>query len=293
MNNIEILVATHKQVPMPNEEIYIPIHVGRQGKKELGYIGDNTGENISLKNPNYCELTALYWYLKNKINNDSIKYVGLNHYRRYFLPDVKEFENSSIVRINFQQWQDVCSMNKGFINKALEEYDAILPKKRVYPISVKSQYSTMHIKEHLLKVVNIISNDYPSYLETTKKYLNQNKSHLYNMFIIKKEHFIKMMEWIFDILFKLEKEIEIPSNTQQARVFGFLSERLVNIYIINNNIKVKELPVAFITDNLKIECDNYKNNKNVNNFVFNIGNKLWDYIFFNKNIKIKSSKSKK
>ena len=63
--DIKILVATHKKYDMPSEDIYLPIHVGREGKEDLGYQGDNQGENISLKNSNYCELTGLYWAWKN------------------------------------------------------------------------------------------------------------------------------------------------------------------------------------------------------------------------------------
>lgn len=47
--NIKILVATHKKYWMPEDSVYMPIHVGREGKEDLGYIGDNTGDNISLK----------------------------------------------------------------------------------------------------------------------------------------------------------------------------------------------------------------------------------------------------
>ena len=35
---------------MPDDKIYMPLHVGREGKSDLGYQGDNTGDNISLKN---------------------------------------------------------------------------------------------------------------------------------------------------------------------------------------------------------------------------------------------------
>lgn len=63
--DIKILVATHKKYWMPKDEIYLPIHVGKKGKDDLGYIGDDTGDNISIKNPNYCELTGLYWAWKN------------------------------------------------------------------------------------------------------------------------------------------------------------------------------------------------------------------------------------
>ena len=58
--NIKVLVATHKQYWMPEDLVYMPIHVGRAGKFDIGYIGDHTGDNISDKNANYCELTGLY-----------------------------------------------------------------------------------------------------------------------------------------------------------------------------------------------------------------------------------------
>ena len=65
---------------MPTDNVYLPVHVGKEGKEDIGFIGDNTGDNISTKNANYCELTGLYWAWK----NISADYIGLCHYRRYF-----------------------------------------------------------------------------------------------------------------------------------------------------------------------------------------------------------------
>ena len=78
--NIKILVATHKPYWMPDDDVYLPIHVGKAGQKDIGFIGDDTGENISYKNANYCELTGMYWAWKNL----QADYIGLCHYRRYF-----------------------------------------------------------------------------------------------------------------------------------------------------------------------------------------------------------------
>ena len=78
--NIKILVAAHKQYWMPEDSVYLPLHVGAEGKADLGYTKDNMGDNISAKNPNFCELTGLYWAWKNL----EADYVGLVHYRRYF-----------------------------------------------------------------------------------------------------------------------------------------------------------------------------------------------------------------
>ena len=77
---VKIIVATHKKYEMPKDDIYIPLHVGAEGKEDIGFIKDNTGDNISEKNPYFCELTGLYWAWKN-LNAD---YIGLVHYRRHF-----------------------------------------------------------------------------------------------------------------------------------------------------------------------------------------------------------------
>ena len=50
--DLKIIVATHKKYWMPKDEIYLPVHAGAAGKKYIGYVGDDTGENISHKNPN-------------------------------------------------------------------------------------------------------------------------------------------------------------------------------------------------------------------------------------------------
>jgi len=65
---------------MPEDSVYMPIHVGREGKADIGYTGDHTGDTISSKNANYCELTGLYWAWKN-LDAD---YIGLVHYKNYF-----------------------------------------------------------------------------------------------------------------------------------------------------------------------------------------------------------------
>ena len=62
MDKIKILVACHNPGPVYQDEVYTPIHVGRaisSYKDEMAdMIGDDTGENISEKNAQYCELTV-------------------------------------------------------------------------------------------------------------------------------------------------------------------------------------------------------------------------------------------
>ena len=85
--NIKILVAAHKKYRMPEDKIYFPVQVGSYGKENIGFARDDEGDNISQKNPYFCELTGLYWIWKN-VDAD---YYGLVHYRRYFsaVPKIK------------------------------------------------------------------------------------------------------------------------------------------------------------------------------------------------------------
>ena len=100
--NIKILVAAHKTYWMPEDPVYFPLHVGAEGKADLGYVKDNSGDNISVKNPNFCELTGLYWAWKNL----EADYVGLVHYRRYFThKEVCNIEKKKAQILGKEDWE--------------------------------------------------------------------------------------------------------------------------------------------------------------------------------------------
>lgn len=88
---IEIYVACHKPSELPKNDIFVPIHVGSAISKIVmpGLQRDDEGDNISAKNPQYCEMTAQYWAWK----HSKADYVGLCHYRRYLNFTDKTFTN--------------------------------------------------------------------------------------------------------------------------------------------------------------------------------------------------------
>lgn len=232
--DIKILVAAHKKYWMPNDDVYLPIHVGREGKTDLGYIGDNTGDNISAKNANYCELTGLYWAWKN-LKND---YIGLCHYRRYFARE-------NIHTDNIEKKKTAILHRKDY-EKLLQEYDVILPVKRNYYVeTVRSQYEHAHNKRDIDETKRIVLELYPEYSEAFAKVMGRTKLHILNMFVMKKALFDEYCSWLFSILFELEKRIVITNyNQYEARVFGFISERLFNVWLEKQQLKIKEMPVV-------------------------------------------------
>lgn len=230
MKDIKIIVATHKKYKMPEDDMYVPVHVGREGKDDLGYRGDNEGEeHISEKNPYYCELTGLYWAWKN-LDAD---YIGLAHYRRNFISKKGKDKFS-------------CVATKEFIDKKLDEADVILPKRRhLYIETIYSHYKhTMHV-EPLDETRKIIEEKCPEYLEFFDKKMKSRSGHMFNMCVMKKEILDEYCEWLFDILFELEKRIDPKQYSAfHARYLGRISERLLDVWIMKNNIKYTEVKVA-------------------------------------------------
>lgn len=229
--DIKILVATHKKYKMPIYNYYLPIHVGKEGKNDIGYIGDNTGDNISYKNKNYCELTALYWGWKN-LETD---YMGLVHYRRHF-----SFKNIFIKMFNKKE-NLILSDNE--IENLLKKYDVILPKKRNYFIeNIYNHYANTHYKEHLDITREIIEEYMDEYLVSYDNVMKSKKAHMFNMFIMNKKIADEYSEWLFFILSKLEERIDIEKYDDfQARLFGRVSEILLNVWIDKNKIEYKEI----------------------------------------------------
>lgn len=224
---IKIIVATHKKYQMPEDDIYLPIHVGKKGKADIGFQGDDTGENISEKNANFCELTGLYWAWKN-LDAD---YIGLAHYRRHFS-----------VKKTGDKFQSILTREQ--LEKILKSTDVVLPKKRKYYITtIYEHYANTHDKTHLDKTRGIIERKYPEYINAFDKVMKSTSAHMFNMFIMKKELADKYCEWLFDILFELEKEIDLSGMSAfDARLFGRVSERLLDVWIEKNGVKYKEIP---------------------------------------------------
>ena len=232
--NIKVIVAAHKKYQMPENEMYIPVQVGAEGKEKIeGYTQDNTGDNISSKNPYFCELTGLYWAWKN-LDAD---FIGLVHYRRYFT------NTNKIPKEENEKFKIVLTQNDA--ESILENADVILPKKRNYYIeNLYSHYEHTMYVEPLDETRKIIEEKYPEYIEEFDKLHKRTSAHMFNMFIMKKEILNEYCTWLFDILFELEKRTDASKyDSFHARFYGRISELLLDVWINKNQIKYEEVKV--------------------------------------------------
>lgn len=234
--DIKIIIAAHKKYRMPQDDIYVPLHVGAEGKDPLGYQGDNTGDNISNLNPYFCELTGMYWMWKNQ----KADYLGLAHYRRHFCLRKKKGETKEE-----SKWKSV--LNRKEAQSLCTQYDVIVPGKRHYVIeTLASHYEHTHYIEHLKKTRTIIDERYPQYLDSYDRELKKTSGYMFNMFLMRADLVDEYCQFLFDVLFELDKRIDTSEYSAfQARYPGRVGEILFNVWLDKETeeqgLKVKEI----------------------------------------------------
>jgi len=244
--NTRIYVMTHKKFEEPTDEMYIPVHVGRAlhpyNEEMSAYLGDDSGDNISVKNDLYSELTGLYWIWKNDCKSDV---VGVCHYRRYLL-------NSSGLMFRENE-----------IKLLLEQCDVITTKNLDLNFSYYYGFGENHRILYLDETIAVLKDCYPDYADIFVKLVHEKHTYFGNMMICKKEIYDAYMEFLFGVLFEVERRItperirEMETDSYHRRIFGFISEFLLYVWIQKNELRVRECMVGMLGE--KAETREVKN----------------------------------
>ena len=231
MKKVQIFVVAHKPAEIPKVEALVPIHVGRsvsRYKEEMaGMIGDDTGENISEKNPQYCEMTAHYWIWKNVKDTG---YVGVCHYRRFFGAEISE-EN---------------------ISKVMADADVLMVEPSWYLDSVYAYFAKFMGAENMTILWMVMKKLYPEFVESLETICDGVKFHPFNMLLCRKELFDEYAEWMFSVLGECEKYVKPAPYTNARRVLAYMAELLTGVYFIHRGLRIKSVPYYKIDDGEKV-----------------------------------------
>lgn len=229
MADLTMYMVTHKAVDdIPSGRT--PIFVG-SGRNSKNYIADSSGDNISSFNKNYCELTALYWIWK---NDKKSQFVSIEHYRRFFMKKYNIFP--------------VIYSSKD-IRKLLTSYDVITSRFYDYGPSVREYYRGWHYEEDLNAAERAVRTFYPQYGQTFTEVMDGHRIPMFNMLAASKRNFDAYCEWLFRILFEASRDIDLTGRTDfQQRAFGFLSERMMEVWIKYNNLNAYRVPIYYLQD---------------------------------------------
>lgn len=208
-----------------NTDLYVPINSGNLAvptksdfAKKYIHFEDEMKYNIAHLNPKLNEMTAIYAYWKNLMNDAD--YIGFNHYRRLFriedLSDISEYDviDSKPIQMLFNM-----------------SYFTGSPIKSIVSTDIKSGYAICHKIEDWNKMEELLKKT-PYYVEF-ECWSNQNcLTSPCNMFIMKKKIFEEYCEFIFPILFELEKQVDLTGyDNYQKRQLSFLAERLTSLFL--------------------------------------------------------------
>lgn len=230
-----IYIVTHKsyELKIKKEHIYKDLLLGAAlgNKGNADSLKDDTGNNISSKNKSFCELTGIYWIWKNSTSD----IIGLDHYRRFFVKS----ENA----LNLLSEND--------IKEILARYDIIMPKRNPNVFSNKTAaqfFGDQHDPLVWTLCRDYIKENFPTYLSDFDWFSREKTGYVFTMFIGRKEVLDEYFEWLFQILNALEKEVDLSIyDDYNKRMYGFVAERLINVWVHHKNLKVKEVPV-YMTD---------------------------------------------
>ena len=234
---LEMFIITHLNFLSPKYEDYVPLWVGDKSKCQIAAYTED-GDNISFLNNKINECTGIYWIWKNTTK----KYVGINHYRRYF----KDLEAENI-------------MESFHIKDILRRYDLILAyaANTVIGTNLEQIQETINSKAfheaYILIEQSIITNQ-PSYAEGFHEVMKGVAFFPCNMFVMPRHIFSQYCEWLFSIIIPAAKVFDGSNyDSYSRRAVGFFAERLLTVWLSQNNFRIKELPIIMLETQIKQE----------------------------------------
>ena len=244
---IKLYIASHKPTYIPEHPLLIPLQIGTALHEPIpDMLHDDTGPNISEKNPRYCELTGQYWAWK----NEQADYYGFYHYRRYFT-----FQAAKRPYLIYDRPDEATLKRMGYEPKqmaqCISQYDLIVPQAEEMYETVRENYrrAPCHDIADLQLIEQIVKEQCPQYSQAMEQYFQGTKLYLKNMYIMRNGLFQQYCSWLFPLLEEFDCRNDwdkYRGNPVALRVDGYLAERLFGVWYTyqkqTNAVKSCELP---------------------------------------------------
>lgn len=218
---------SHKDMPLDSNfsfpDYMLPIQAGAAlTERNIAQLKDNTGDHISEKNGNYCELTALYWIWKNRLQTEKDggeskrQYYGLAHYRRHLSLNADDF---------YRPYDN--------------DVDVVLPYPLPYEPNIHAHHKMFIKDEDWRATVQALCELDPRYKALITSVFSQRYLFNCNIFLAKKHILENYCEWLFPLLFRIE-ELSVPKGNQRAdRYIGYIAESLETLYFMERRDALK------------------------------------------------------
>jgi len=230
--DMEIFMARfHKDKPLSEElaknSVFQEVQVGASSTSEYlksfwydrQILRDDVGDNISDKNCNYSELTALYWIWKHVLcdpRNGEKNYYGLCHYRRQLDLLPEEIEELR-----------------------MRDIDVVLPSPLPYEPDISAHHKRYLSDTDWNAVLQALEDVSPEYRKAVDEVFGQRYLYNYNLILARKDVLREYCEWLFPILARVE-ELSVPKGAERSdRYIGYVAENLETLYYMRNRERLR------------------------------------------------------
>lgn len=204
------------------EDFYTPfteeIQVGAAlTDADISELKDDAGDNLSERNRDYCEMSAVYWAWKNDRESD---YIGLCHYRRRFVLD--ENMINGIMADGYDAIYTVPQLIDGGLREEFVE---------------RNYFLTPEMWELTEDAIRRLS---PEYLAAWQQLDTSYFLLSYNMFIMRRNVFEEYCSWAFAILEEVDRFYLNQGIQCNNRYLGYIAELLNTVYAMKHKETLKK-----------------------------------------------------
>lgn len=247
-----------------NGTCVIPIQTGRASTHvTLDMLGDDSGDNISQKNPDYGELTAWYWVWKNWLPiHPECEYIGFTQYRR--LPIMEEPKGHYLKTISKQNFLiKAQSLTEERVLDFIGEAEMVVVKKWNTLVSTEWEFTSFLPPEEWLMARKAFTNGDSEKENFFDNVLKQTSARYKCNFIMRTDLFSDLCSWLFNMLFAFERnrqEISDGNLQKSNRICAFITECFINLWISEKeqqkSVKIKDMCIYEANFPLKRMSDN-------------------------------------
>lgn len=238
VSKVHMHIITHKDCEMPPlDDCYDKLFVGGVcDSVDPSNHRECTGDNIAQYNAYINENTGIYWAWKNDVDCD---YIGFCHYRRFFTSDDITMTERHIL----QQFE---------IEHYMKQYDMIVAGAHIdQGMTLEERFSkTIDIeayREGMEIVRRVVAEAQPEYMDAFEHVFGGHSFFPCNMFVMPRMIFDQYCQWLFSILPKACEQFHLEKyDNYSCRAIGFIAERMLTVWLMKQEYRVKELPIQQI-----------------------------------------------
>lgn len=214
-------VRNHRDKPLAAPPALLPFERSIQAgaalvPERVAQLTDDTGENISRKNRQYCEMSATYWVWKNTHH----AWKGIEHYRRHLLVRPEQLHG---------------------------DVDAVLPLPYLcYPNTV-AQFRRFVSEAVLQAMLKALKTLHPDRFEDYRAILYGPYQYTYNLVCARAEVFDDYCRWFFEITEYMEGMAGEAPELESTRALSYVAEALTNLYFQSGDWAVRHAEKAIYT----------------------------------------------